>query len=383
MVLLAIIYLAFISLGLPDSVLGVAWPYVRDTLKMPLEAAGLLAMTGTLLAAFSGFTVGKLTLRFTTGPVVLASGLATATGLLLYANAPSFVFLILAAIPLGLGAGGVDSSLNAYVAKHYSSRHMNWLHSFWGVGATLGPLLMTAFVVLPPGWRGGYLTIAVIQFVLAAIFLVTLPLWKRNDGLAEHQEQHGKEVTGTQTAGSLAAWLSVGIYMLYVTAEFAAGLWAYTVLVTGRGFDPAFAGLSVAAYYGSIMGGRMLTGIVVGRVGNRRMVTIGLLTALSGALLLAVPGLPWLSLVALVLLGLGFAPIYPCLMHETPRRFLPEAAPVVIGRQVGGSYLGGAFLPGLLGWAMASLTLELLAPALGLLTLGLLLVVRWLNKLTP
>ncbi|MEI8094687.1 MAG: MFS transporter [Spirochaetales bacterium] len=382
LLLLAIIYLAFVSLGLPDSVLGVAWPAIRANLALPLELAGILALVGTLLSALSSFTVGSLTKRFGTGPIVLVSCLLTASGLLIYSQAPSFVFLILAGIPLGLGAGGVDSSLNAYVAKHYSARHMNWLHSFWGVGATIGPVVMTVAIASPASWRAGYLTIAAVQLTLALLFLVTQGLWKRNDRLNDVHSEVSEQRVGINGANSLAAWLSVAIYMLYVTIEFSVGLWSNTVLVSSRGVAPETAGLWTAAYYGSIMVGRILTGFVVLRFGNRAMVTFGLLTALVGSVLFFVQGVFWLPLVGLVLLGLGFAPVYPCLMHETPGRFIPGAAHVVIGRQVGGSYLAGAALPGLLGLALAHVSLELLAPALGSVLLLLLLLVHQLNRLS-
>jgi fucose permease len=214
------------------------------------------------------------------------------------------------------------------------------------------------------------------------LFLVTLRLWKRNDGLSEQHAEAAKERAGTNVANSAAGWVSVAIYMVYVTVEFSAGLWSNTVLVSSREVPPTTAGLWIAAYYGSIMGGRMLTGFVVNRIGNRTMVTFGIATSFVGAVLFFIPGIFWLPLVGLVLLGAGFAPIYPCLMHETPTRFVPEATPVVIGRQVGGSYLAGAALPGLLGIAMAHVSLELLAPALALFILVLFGLVTALNRLS-
>jgi len=378
LLLLAITYLAFISLGLPDSVLGVAWPAMRESLKLPLETVGLLTLVLTLLSATASFLSGTLTKRFSTGPIIIVSSLATGSALLVFSSAPSFLFLLLAAVPLGLGAGSVDSGLNAYVAKHYSARHMNWLHSFWGGGATLGPIVMTTALGVGAGWRGGYLWIAGAQLTLAALFLVTLPLWQRNEkrvlAHAEGQDDHH----GALTSRSLASWLSVAIYILYCAGEMGAGLWANTVLIESRHFAPGVAGLWVAAYFGSIMGGRMLVGFVVTRWGNRRLVTLGLSLALVGAVLFFLPGLPP---VGLILMGLGFAPVYPCLMHETPRRFTSEAAPVVIGRQVGAAYVGGAIFPGLIGWAMAHSTLEVLAPLLVILILAMLLTVSRLNKM--
>lgn len=387
LLLLSIIYLAFISLGLPDSVLGVAWPAMRETLKLPLETVGLLTLVLTVLSAGSSFASGTLTNRFGTGPIVLASCLATGGALLAFSSAPPFVFLLLAALPLGLGAGGVDSSLNAYVAKHYSARHMNWLHSFWGVGATIGPMVMTAALGIGAGWQGGYLWIASVQLILAVLFFATLPLWKRNENLSEAHAEAENGPAGPLTARSSAAWISTVVYALYAAVEFSTGLWANTVLIDSRGLDPSTAGLWIAAYYGSIMGGRMAMGFLVHRWGNRRSVTLGLTLSLAGALLFFLPGIPAmgipeLALAGLVLLGLGFAPVYPCLMHETPRRFTAQAAPVVIGRQVGAAYVGGALLPGLVGWTMARISLEVLAPVLVLVTLAMLFLIRRLNRLS-
>jgi len=383
--LLSLIYLVFVSLGLPDSVLGVAWPSIRATLALPLELAGILITVTTLLSATSGLLVGRITKAVGTGPVVLVSCLMTASGLLIYANAPSFWFLALAAIPLGLGGGGVDSSINAYVAKHYSASHMSWLHSFWGVGATLGPLVMTLALASPATWRAGYLALALAQFALASLFVLTLGLWKRNDHLlpAHHEAQSGAQ--GTNTANSAAGFLSVMNYFVYVAVEISAGVWADSLLVLGRKVPPETAGLWIAAYYGSIMFGRMLNGFALSRWGNRTMITAGLALAFGGAALFFVPffvDLPLLSLAGLILLGLGLSPVFPCLMHETPRRFNSSATPVVIGRQVGASYLGGALLPAAVGYAMSHGSLELLAPTLAICTALLFFMVQKLNRLS-
>ena len=377
--LLAMIYLAFIALGLPDSMLGVAWPTMRSNLSLPLEALGLLTLLLTLLSALSSFASGPLTRKMGTGPLVVVSTLATAGALWVISGSSNFTWLLAAAIPLGLGAGGVDSSLNSYVARHYSGRHMNWLHSFWGVGATVGPLVMTAALVNTT-WRGGYQWIALAQLVLALVLLATLPLWKRNRHRSESLGDP-KDPEGRIPLKSWATWLSTGIYALYVTAEFSVGLWSNSLLVESRGLVPALSGVWIATYYGSIMGGRMLVGLVVNRWGNRNLISLGLGVSLLGALLLIFPGSIYFNLAGLILLGLGFAPIYPCLMHETPRRFTSEASPVVMGRQVGAAYLGAAIFPGLLGWFMARTSLEILGPVV-LVLIGILsFAIYKLNKM--
>jgi fucose permease len=332
----------------------------------------------TLLSATASFSSGNLTKRFSTGPIILVSTVATGSALLVFSSAPSFVFLLLAAVPLGLGAGSVDSGLNAYVAKNYSARHMNWLHSFWGGGATLGPLVMTAALGVGVGWRGGYLWIAAAQLTLALLLLATLPLWKRNEKRVAAQAEQAALADGKLSSRSGASWLSVAVYVLYSAGEMGAGLWANTVMIESRHLAAPMAGLWVAAYFGSIMGGRMLVGFIVHHWGNRRLVAWGLSTALAGAVLFFIPGIPP---VGLVLMGLGFAPVYPCLMHETPRRFTADEAPVVIGRQVGGAYLGAAVFPGLFGWIMAHTSLEVLPPLLAVMILAMLVSIRRLNRL--
>jgi len=386
--LLTLTYLAFISLGLPDSVLGVAWPEIRQTFHLPIEAVGLITLTLTLLSAAASFASGTLVSRFSTGPVILISGLATGSALLLIATAPSFLVLLIAAVPLGIGAGSVDSGLNAYVAKHYSSRHMNWLHSFWGGGATLGPLVMTTALGVGVGWRGGYLWIAGIQLTVAALLFVTLPLWKRHEKDSAQESHNEGAAFGTLSARSTAGYISLLIYLLYVAAEAGVGLWANTLLLDSRRIPTAEAGVWVAAYFGSIMAGRLTMGFLVTKWGNRKSVIGGITLSLIGVGLFALPivgaGIPApTALVGLVFMGLGFAPIFPCLMHETPRRFTEKDAPVVIGRQVGAAYLGGALLPGLTGWVMAHTSLEVLSLVVGLAILGVLFFSLYLDRLSP
>lgn len=344
--LLPIIYLGFVSLGLPDGTWGAAWPSMHRELGLPIGLAGTLTLVGTLLAALSGFASGRVIGRFGTGPVTMVSCAMTGAALLTIANASGFGWLMGATALLGFGAGAVDAGLNGYVARHYSGRHMNWLHACWGVGATAGPIVMGSMIAASGGWRGGYVTIGAVQLTLAAVLALTLGLW------AAVPERKVEAVAGeaprripTLTANSPAGWLSAAIFAIYVAVETTAGIWAASVLVEVRSLPPATAAVCVAAYYGSITGGRVLAGVVVDRWGNRRMVRGGLLLAVTGAVLFAVGGPAWLSVVALAMTGLGFAPIYPCLMHEVPRRFAPGSVATVIGRQSGAAYLGAASMP--------------------------------------
>jgi MFS family permease len=381
--LLPVIYLGYISLGLPDGTLGVAWPQAHASLHTEIGMAGPLLLFVTLLAAISGFSSGRVIRRFRTGPVVLISCALTGSGLLLISRAPSFAWLFLAALPLGFGAGAVDAGLNGYVARHYTGRHMNWLHACWGIGATCGPLAMATALRQPEGWRLGYRVLGSTQLFLALVFLLTLQLWSLvpERTVAASAEHTPVGQRPTLPANSPAGWLSAGIFALYVAIEGTAGLWASSILVESRGFAPAVAGLCTSAYYGSITTGRIAVGFVVDRWGNRRLIAIGTALAVVGAGLFTLAHTAPFAAAALILLGLGFAPVYPCMMHEVPRRFAPEAVQTVIGRQSGASYIGGALLPAAAGY-LAHVSLESICWVVGLGAILLIAAVRRLDRMT-
>lgn len=385
--LLPVIYLGFISLGLPDGTFGVAWPRMYQVLDAPIGIAGTLVLVGTLLSATSSFNSARIIARFHTGPVVMLSGALTATGLLLFAHARNVWWLWLAAVPLGLGAGAVDAGLNAYVARHYSGRHMNWLHACWGIGATCGPLLMTQAIAAGAGWRAGFLILGMVQLSLALVFLVTLRLWDAVPARtlpAAIANAAGPNPRGPPTteANSEAGWLSPVIFAFYVAVEGTTGLWAGSILVIARDLPQGPVGICVTAYYGSITGGRILVGFLVDRWGARRLVTAGLVLAMiGGALFITARTVP-VAAAALVLLGLGFAPVYPCLMHEVPRRFAARAAMTVIARQSGAAYLGGAFMPAIAGWLAETVSLPSITWAVATGILLLATAVRRLNAIT-
>lgn len=378
------IYLGFVSLGLPDGTLGVAWPAMFPELQLPVGLAGVITIVVTLLSGVSGFMSGRIIARWRTGPVVLVSCVLTGSALLAISQASGLAWLLAAAVPLGIGAGAVDAGLNGYVARHYSGRHMNWLHACWGVGATCGPLVMGAAVSASQGWRGGYLVLGCAQLGLAAVFLVTLRWWDRVPERTEAASlTHPETAAQTPTLGadSFAGWLSPALFALYAAIEATTGLWAATLLIVGRGFSPATAAACTAGYYGAITGGRVLVGFVVDRWGNRRLVTGGALVALVGAIVWTIGESPIAAAAGLGLVGLGFAPVYPCLMHEVPRRFAPDAALVVIGRQSGAAYLGVAVLP-----AVAGVIAQHALPAVPWVVIGGIVVliagVRRLDRMT-
>ena len=381
--LLAIIYLAFISLGLPDSVLGVAWPSMRTGFGQPLEAAGLITLIVTVCSATSSFASGAVLQRLGTGRVVMLSGFLTGAALLGFAFAPSFGWILLLAMPLGLGAGSVDAGLNHYVAEHFSSRHMNWLHGCWGIGATLGPFMMGSALAGASGWQAGYRAIGLVQLALALLFLLSLRLWQHQPAPLLREANPASPARRGRAPTAWAPWLAPSLYLVYATIEVGTGLWTASILVEQRGVSARAAGLWVACFFGAIMVGRFAIGLVAARIGNRRLVRIGLVTAACGAGLFSVGGLPHaVSLFALVLLGLGCAPVFPSLMHETARRFDAATARTVVGRQVAFAYMGAALGPASLGLLGAAWGLGAIMPAVCVALLLLLLLAWLLDRVT-
>ncbi|MBK5462095.1 MFS transporter [Peribacillus sp. TH27] len=364
---LVIIYLAFISLGLPDSLLGVAWPVMQLEYGARLETAGLLFMTiagGTIISSLASGTVLK---RFGTGNVTFVSCLMTAGALLGFTFAPSLVWLIICAIPLGLGAGSVDAGLNNYVATHYKAHHMSWLHCFWGVGATLGPIIMSQFISEQNSWRQGYLAIAGIQFALVVILFFTLPLWNRvarnsNVTLSEEPEdsksvfndEDAKDIKPLKIRGVKLALIS---FLFYCGVEATMGLWGSSFLVNVKELPVAVAAQWVSLYYAGITIGRFITGFITLKVSNRTLIRVGQITALAGAVLLFLPLPSSFSLVGFVMIGLGLAPIFPCMLHETPARFGKEHSQTIMGYQMAVAYTGSTFMPPLLGFIASQATI--------------------------
>ncbi len=382
LILLGIVYVSFISLGLPDGILGVAWPAIRADMDQPLAAVGVVTITMTACAAAASFLAGPLAKRVGTGLVVAISCLMTALALIGFAYAPSFVWLVALGIPLGLGSGAVDTSLNHFVAAHYSSRHMNWLHGFWGVGATTGPLIMGVALASSTGWTAGTQAIGLVQLCLAVVLFSTLTLWSQerstpSAGDAEHVTPKFKPVR------PLAVWLAPTSFLFYVAAEMGTGLWAASILVTDRGLSPTQAGVWVAVFFGSITAGRFGVGLIANRLGNRKLVQLGIAVAIAGAILFAAHGvLGAASQFGLVLMGLGCAPIFPSLMHETARRFPDDVARTVIGRQMTFSYIGGSVVPASFGLLATWAGLGAVMPVVVVVLIALLAITTVLNRLT-
>lgn len=364
---LLIIYLAFISLGLPDSMLGAAWPVMQPDFQAPLETAGLLFMiiaSGTIVSSLAS---GAILKRFGTGKVTLVSCIMTAAALLGFSFSPSLVWLIVCAIPLGLGAGTVDAGLNHYVAAHYKAHHMSWLHCFWGVGATLSPMIMARFISGESSWRGGYLAVSGIQFALVVILFLTLPLWDRvaaSRSTGSNQEREDQEGLGAEAGDEPRKPLQIkGVklalvsFLFYCGAEATVGLWGSSFLVNVKGLTAATAAQWVSLYFAGITIGRFISGFITFKMSNKALIRSGQITALAGSVLLVLPLPSGFSLAGFMIIGLGLAPIYPCMLHETPVRFGKKHAQTIMGYQMAVAYTGSTLMPPLLGFLASRSTI--------------------------
>ena len=359
--LLIVAFLAFVSLGLPDGVLGVAWPSVRRSFGVPLSHLGALlasAMAGYLV---SSFTSGVMVARAGVGRVLVASSVLTVAASLTYALAPAWPVMIAGGILAGLGAGAIDAGINAHAAVSFPPRVVSWLHASYGVGAMAGPALMTAAVTGRLGWRGGYGVIGAILFAMTICFAATVRLWAAPAASAAAVPAPAS-LLGTLRRAPV--WLGIGLFFLYTGLEVTTGQWSYSLLTEGRGMTPAMAGTWVSGFWGSLTAGRILVGAVSPRVSATALLRAGMLGAPIAALLLwLVPGTA-ASLLALSLLGLCFAGTFPLLIAGTPARLGTTATRHAVGFKVAAACAGVAVLPGVVGVLAARLGLEVTGPFL-------------------
>lgn len=370
--LLVLIYIAFISLGLPDSLLGSAWPIIQTDLNSVFSIAGYISMTVCAGTVVSSFFSNKLVARFGTGKISLVSVAMTAVGLIGYSLAPNIAVLFIMAIPLGLGAGSVDAALNNFVALHYKSKHMSWLHCFWGVGATAGPAIMSLFLMSDGGWRTGYTVIAIIQAVLVVLLLCTLPIWKKNDTVAvESDKPPQKVITNREALKIPYVKLALVSFVFFCATELTTGLWSSSYLVATKGLSPSVAARWAAYFYAGITIGRLVAGFLSIKVKSATLIRIGQIICVVGAVTLMLPST--VSMFGIILLGLGTAPIYPSMLHETPNRFGAASSGAIMGLQMAFAYIGSTFVPPLFG-TIASATSIALFPYFLLVCILIMLV---------
>lgn len=369
--LLAIIYLSFISLGLPDALLGAAWPIMYQDFHVPVSCAGLVSTVITLGTIVSSIFSDRLTHRFGAGRVTAISVLLTTLALLGFSWSPSFPILLLWAIPYGLGAGGVDAALNNYVAIHYSSRHMSWLHCMWGIGAAAGPYIMGYALSGSSGWPGGYQIVGIIQLVLTAILFLTLPLWK---GSAAQQASNTAPLTIKQILALPGAKAVFMTFFCYCALESTAGLWASSYLVLHKCMAEDTAAFFASMFYSGITLGRFLNGFLTLRFGDHSLIRCGQAVILLGILVVLLPVPAGVCVAGILLIGLGCAPIYPCIIHSTPATFGEENSQAVIGVQMASAYCGSCLMPPLFGLIANHVTPALFPVYLLLLLIGMFLM---------
>lgn len=357
---LCMIYAAFISLGLPDSLLGAAWPAMQPALGVPLDSAGVLSMIvagGTVVASLSA---DRMLHRFGTGRVTLVSVTMTACALLGYALAPGFWWLALAAVPMGLGAGAVDAGLNNFVALHYEARHMSWLHCFWGVGAAVSPYIMGYSLTGGYGWNSGYRAVSIVQLILTAALFISLPLWKRKDLEKTQEEAPPAPLSLSQAVKIKGVPLILVTFFAYCALEQTTGLWASSYLVQARNIHADTAAGFASLFFLGITFGRFLCGFFAEKLGDKLLIRIGIFAAIAGAGLIGLP-VPFdgLALAGLIVIGLGCAPIYPSIIHSTPFNFGRENSQSIIGIQMACAYVGTTLMPPLFGWLASGIGIGL------------------------
>ena len=337
LLLAAIIYIAFISLGLPDSMLGAAWPMMYADLNVPISYAGFISMTVCGGTVVSSIMYSRLARRIPTGIVTAVSVAMTALALMGFSFASSFPMIIALAVILGLGAGAVDAGLNNYVAIHFKARAMSFLHASWGIGTTVGPFLLSYLISIGLGWQEGYRILSTVQFIICIMLFASLPLWKKAENAEKGDTtapvpEYRRFCKGAVIPAILA-------FFAYCSMENTAMIWSATFLVEARGFSEGLAAVSAGVLFWGMTAGRLFSGFISDRLGDRKMLAIGETASLIAILLIAfIPGK--LSVAALFLLGFGFGPIYPSMIHQTPEYFGVERSSEIMGLEMASAYVG-------------------------------------------
>ena len=381
--LLAIIYIAFISLGLPDSVLGAAWPSMYRSLNVSEGSAGILTLlmySGTMISSMAS---DKIIRKLGTGLVLVLSVSLTAIVMFGFSMAESFEALCLLALPYGLGGGCVDASLNNYVALHYKARHMNFLHCFWGIGTIISPLVMGSFLAHGGAWTQGYQAIAWFQTILVAILLCSLPLWKRESNTDSH--------SSTDTSLSLKSLLSIpgvkaslAAFFCYCALETTLGLWTTTYLTTVKGTDIVLATQCGMLFYVGIAVGRFLSGIVSEQLGDIKLIAYSVITTILSLCALILPGIEGIVLYSLIVLaGIGCGPVFPSMVHHSPQITGPNGSQLLIGFQLAMASAGSISIPALFGLIVNHLSIALMPVFCLLFTLLLAVMILKINQSSP
>lgn len=382
--LILLSFIAFISLGLPDGLLGVAWPSIRETFSLRLDALGILLVASTTGYIVSSFLSGKLIAKLGVGGTLAASCFLTGAGLIGYTLVPQWWTMVALGLVAGLGAGAIDAGLNTYVASNFGEGLMQWLHASFGVGVTLGPIIMTVGLNWFNSWRWGYRNVGAAQIVLALCFVLTISMWRQT---SDHPEQENSRITDyktplTETLRHPMIWMSLLLFFIYTGVEVSFGSWTYSLLTLSRGVPTEVAGLWSGSYWATFTLGRFLAGILTRRFGIKKLLVTGQLAALSGAILLWWNPFPTASIIAVSIIGFALAPIFPGLVSTTSSRVGEHHAANTIGMQISAAGLGGAVIPGLAGVLAQNISLEAIPVYLTCL-FGVLIGLYSLTSLKP
>lgn len=364
--LLALIYVCFVSLGLPDSLLGSAWPVLHEEISVPISYAGIISMTIFVGTILSSFFSDKLLHKFGAGKVTAVSVTMTALGLFGFFLSNKFWMLILWSVPYGLGAGGVDAILNNYVALHYKPQHMSWLHCMWGVGASISPYIMSFSLVSLDSWNYGYLIVSVIQAVLSVIIFISIPLWSKGSAGADSDDtaEESKPLSFKEIFAIKGALPCFIMFFCYCAMELTASLWASSYLVNKCGFSPETAAGYASMFYIGITLGRFVNGFFAMKLQDRLLIRAGTVIVAIGIVMMLIPASSVLTLVGFITIGLGCAPIYPCIIHMTPDVFGKDKSQAMIGIQMAFAYTGFLVMPPLFGVIAEKVSISLLPPYL-------------------
>jgi fucose permease len=358
-------YLSFVSLGLPDGLNGVAWPSVRATFNLPLDALGALLVMFTLGYLASSFSSGRLLARMSVGTLLALSCLATAVSLIGYALVPAWWMMVALGMVAGLGAGAIDAGLNTFAATQFSARMVNWLHACYGIGAATGPAIMTSVLAAHQPWQRGYQIVGGWQLLLAICFALTRRWWPNPNATGKASGMvSAPPASSLSTLRLPVVWLSIAVFFIYTGIEAAAGVWAYSLLTESRGVSMVQAGTWVSVYWGGLTLGRLLSGLVVGFMPVRMLLRHCIVGVAIGAALVWLNVTNLFSLLGLGLMGLASAPIFPSLIATTPMRLGEKHAANAIGFQIAGAVLGQSLLPTFVGVAAHGLGLEVVGPSL-------------------
>lgn len=361
--LIVLAFIAFIALGLPDSLLGVGWPSIRTDFGIPLDAIGLFLIASVSGYILSSFISGFLLSHFGVGKILTTSCFLTGSALIGYTLVPAWWMMVLLAIFAGLGAGAIDAGLNTYVAAYFGERLMQWLHASWGIGITISPLIMTVGLTTFKTWNFGYQVVGGFQIFLAFIFLITLPIWNRNHSSSIIEEQ--KYLTDFKTSygetlKQTQVWLSLLLFFLYVGGEIGLGTWVYSLLTESRGVDTLLAGFFAGSYWFTFTIGRILAGLITLKSGNNKLVMGGVIGALMGTGLLIWNPSEFANVMAVAIIGFSIAPIFPAMMSGTKARVGDHFASNTIGMQMAATGFGGAIISGLMGVLARQFSLEII-----------------------